>query len=124
MQRLQFPAQKAKQGRDKRFYGKRKYKRRFSQKVRTLVLREMQKTLLDGRTLEKHVKVFKQAKILNYLLPLLSLDFGLKPLYPHFLQTLALIGFRALHFMHIFTFNSLASASGNLAMSYGKGKVI
>ncbi len=54
--------------------------------------------------------------LIDYL-PLLSLDFGLKPLYPHFLQVFALIGFLALHLIQIFTLKSLASASANLAMN-------
>jgi hypothetical protein len=45
-----------------------------------------------------------------------SLFFGRRFLYPHFLQLVARMAFRALQRMHILTFKSLASASGNLAI--------
>ena len=46
----------------------------------------------------------------------LSLFFGRRFAYPHFLQYLALIEFVALQFMQTRFINLLASASGNLAM--------
>mgnify|MGYP004107625661 CR=1 FL=1 len=49
-------------------------------------------------------------------IPFLSIFFGLRPLYPHFRQTVALHAFRALHFMQILTRRRRASASGKRAM--------
>jgi hypothetical protein len=45
-----------------------------------------------------------------------SLDFTRRALEPHFLQRVALTAFLALHFMQIFLFNNLSSASGKRAI--------
>jgi hypothetical protein len=47
-----------------------------------------------------------------------SLDFTRRALDPHFLQRVALIAFLALHFMQIFLFNNLSSASGKRAIFF------
>jgi len=44
------------------------------------------------------------------------LDLTRRALLPHFLQRVALIAFLALHFIQIFLFNNLSSASGKRAI--------
>jgi hypothetical protein len=45
-----------------------------------------------------------------------SLDFGLSPEYPHFLQLVALMGLRALQRMQTLTLNRRFSATSNFAI--------